>query len=721
MKKIISLLVTLICLPTFAEDIPGQNLLSYFSANCRTQGEWTRAALADSTSLIEALKSIQADNDCKSISGAVTQLGILNQQLTYLENTKQTQTRITQINAQEQELLIQISNNSDPIVLSDINQILRQLQMERAGLVAKEKENPNLASPDKAQAMTNIVMIANSAFQQVTSNQKCLDKNPSILNSVTSVISAVGATAAVINPAIGLGLTAGSAFLGSTIDGIRSTKNAREIRKISDTSIAYEGYKCALESMSDSWCQMRDAEAFLGFKAEQRRHPILKTDIGKALRLSDYEIPALLDWLNKIKSGGPPSSTSDANRINAVTTRENYIRNMEKYGLGLIAENRAIYDSQNGNLADQWNTIRSLITSLLFTNRGDLGFKDPLIEAAGSAGYAPFFLLGLDDSDDLRNSDQAYLTLDTWKKPPTFNPTLDLVKNRYGDLILKARTRINQQLTQVLQPDALTTLTTAYDKTGNRWKVSPMDSLKYLINFLETNPLKADDVAFKKLYANTIWKLKEIYRITEEAVIFEGLGKDSPVERIYEIAQLSYGTVVLEARLEMIIRLSLLELIENSPPEDQVIVAQFLAAERFTETITKIKGTDNLSLIKADLEGGQRITVKNLDAFLDIFGKNIGRVLSKLKSEEEKSRGTTALLARKSRTKLCFLLLAVPNAKSYINISHCLGLKIDSLIAGGPETLTITSATFNLDIKDRACTYREYFRQSKIFETWGIK
>ena len=92
--KLFPLMVALISLPSLCEDTPGQNLLSYFSANCRTQGEWTRGALADSTALIEALKSIASDADCKSVGGAVAQLGLLNQQLSNLEKTNETKSKI---------------------------------------------------------------------------------------------------------------------------------------------------------------------------------------------------------------------------------------------------------------------------------------------------------------------------------------------------------------------------------------------------------------------------------------------------------------------------------------------------------------------------------------------------------------------------------------------------------------------------------------------------
>ncbi len=716
--KLLPLMIALISFSSLAEDIPGQNLLSYFSANCRTQGEWTRSALADSTSLIEALKSIQTDADCKSVSGAVAQLGLLNQQLANLEKTNATQASIAEMNAQEQELLIQISNNSNADTLAAINLRLRELQVTRAGLIGKDKAQPDLTGPDKAQALSSIVQIANTAFSQVTGNQKCLSKHPNVLNTATSVMSAIGATAAVVNPALGLGLTAGSAFLGETIEGVRRFRNSREIRRMADNSIASEGYKCALETMSERWCQMRDAEAFLLFKAEQRRNPIMETGLGQAIRLNDREIPVLLEWLNKIRSGVSPTSTADATRRNTVTSRENYIRNMESYGLGLIEENRNIYQRQREE--ERWKTIRSLIKSLVPGN--EPGFKNPLLEAVGSIGYAPFFLLGLADNGEIKNpKTEDYYTLDNWPKPETFNPTLDLIKNQYSDLILRARTRVNEELTQVLQPDALQTLTSGFDRMGNRWKLSPMDALKNLIAFLKTNPPRERDSAFRKLYLSTTNKLEDIYRITGDAIMLEVLTDNTPVEEIYKIAELRFGTVVLEARLEMIVRLALLELLESSPQADQIVVAQLLAAERFTETITKLSGTDNLSTIRADINRAQPITISNLNSFMDIFGNNVNRILNKLKTEEETATGTIARSKRYARTEMCFLLLAVPNVDDYVDIKLCQGLKMNSVVKGGPETITITQATFNQDMNDRACVYREFFRQSKIFETWGIK
>jgi hypothetical protein len=719
MKIVISfILVLMVSFPAFSEDIPGQNLLSYFSSNCKTQGEWTRAALADSTALIEALRNIQADTDCKSVGGAIAQLGLLNQQLTRLDNTNDTQLKLAELNAQEQELLIQISGNTDAATLALINGKLRELQVMRAGIIGKKKAESDLATTDKARALSDIVQIANTTFSQVTGNVKCMQSHPNVLNTATSIISSIGATAAVVNPALGLGLTAGAAFLGETIEGVRKHYNAREIRRISDNTIASEAYKCALETMSERWCQMMDAEAFLTFKAEQRKYPV-ENGLGAAIRLNDREIPVVLEWLNKIRSGVTPTSTADANRQNAVREREGYVQGKEATGLGLIRETGLVYYQEESE-AEKWNLLKSLIKSLV---PGHVeGWKNPLHDALGSEGYPFFFLLGLPDDAAIKNPQTGgYHTLDTWTKPSNFNPTLELVRNKYIDWITKARLRVNQELSTVLQPDALQTLSSAYDRTGNRWKISPMDSLKNLVEFLKANPPSETDFAFKKLYADTIKKLEEIFRITETAVIEREINDNAPIEEIYNTAQLSFGTVVIEARLDMIVRLSLLEFIQNSTPENQILVAQLLAAERFTETLTAMSGTDNLARIKADINRAQPVTISNLNSFIDIFGKNINRILQKLKWEEETSTGTVAKNKRYARTEMCFLLLAVPDLDTYVDSRLCAGLQMKALVKDGPETFIISQQTFKVDINERACEYREFFRKSKIYETWGIK
>ncbi len=719
------LIPLLISSSVFAESIPGNELLSYFSANCRTQGEWTRSALADSTALIQTLRTLSQDPDCRSVSGAIAQLELLTQQLSNLEKINSTKVQIAEINSSEQELMIQLSNTTNPTVQSEINSQLRSLQLKRAGLVGRDQAQNDLVGPDKAQLMQGVIQVANTTFSQLVGNQKCIGKNASVLNTATGIISAIGATAAVVNPALGLGVSAGATFLGETIEGIRQLGYTRSIRKLSDNSIAFEAYKCALETMSERWCQMKDAEKFLLFKASRRQADIEKTDLSTAVRLNDREIPVLLEWLNKIRSGVTPTTTADASRQSVSFQREALVRSLEAEGVGLIEQNRAIYNSYT-NLDDRWIFLRGLTNTLIPATA--TAVKNPMYDIF-AVGYSPYFMLGLADDQSIRNTNGDYIPFLAWQKPIGFHPTIDLVKQKYLEWINLARNRVNQELNQVLQPDALQTLSSAFDRTDNRLKISPMDSLKAIITFLKQNPPAASQPAFRKVHESTLKKLEEIYQITQYAVmtdinstsVDENGVERLPVEAIYEIAQLKYGTVVIQSRLDMIVRLSLIELLANSSSTDQTVVAQLLAAERFSEALAKMSGTDNLAVIRADINRAQPITISNLNSFINVFGKNINKILKRLQKEELESTGTIAASKRYARTEMCYLLLSVPNLKDQVEVKLCEGVQLRAVLPGGPAAKPITSQMFQVDLNDRACTYRDFFRSSKIYENWGIQ
>ncbi len=704
-----------------AEEIPGQQLLSYFQANCRGQGEWTRAALADSTALLETLRGIQDDPDCRTVGGSIAGLGLVNQQLQNLQNISGVQEQIAAYDSQEQELLVQLSLASTPAVQDEINAQLREIQLNRAGLLGRERAQQELATPAKAELMMGLLQLANTTYGQLAANQRCLTKNPGVLNAATAVMSSVGAAATFVNPALGLGLTAASSLLGSTVEGFRQRSNAVMLRGIADNSIAQEGFKCALETMNDRWCRMRDAESFLRFKAEQRQRRPLDQGLASAIRLNDRDIPVLMDWLNRIRGGVVPDNTGAANRQATVFQREFMVRTFEGYGLSIIAQNRSIY----GNTPDdeRWNFIKTIITRIVPSLSSPESPSHPMLDVKTYA-YAPYYLMGFGENDPrIRLSDAeggGFKPFDSFAQPNNFPlPDLDSVKGKFESWIRQARERVNSELMEVLQPDALQTLSSAYDRTNNSQRVSAMDALVAISTFLEAHPPSDVDRAFSRIYADTIASLREIHRITEDAVLVSRQDATA-VRQIYVLAQLQFGTVVLQTRLDMIVRLSLIELLRVSPPEDQVLVAQILAAERFTDMLTRMSGTDNLAQIRQDIQRAQPITISNLNSFVRVFGPNLNRILLRLRNEENRADATVARAKRNARTELCFLLLGVPDARFHVAPGYCEGLRLEPLVEGAPASLTITRRTFARDFEERACVYRDYFRANRIFENWGI-
>lgn len=708
----------LIAAPVRAESVPGETLLSYFQANCR-QGEWTTSAMADSRALIETLRVLVQSEDCKSLGGAISNLNLLNTQLAGLQALNTTQQQIASLDSREQTLMVQLSQSSDPLVIEGLNTSLREVQLERAGLMGVQRHQEEWNGPSKLVLMNGMVQLANTTFSQIAANQLCLRKNPSILNAAAGVMSAVGSAAVFVNPALGLGLTAGGSLLGATLEGVRHGELNTDIRRIADNSIAMNAYRCAMDTMTAKWCQMRDAESLLRFKAEQRNRRPETSGLEDAIRLSDREIPRFIDFLERVRNGVSPGNTADASRQNAVLMRETSVRINRTRGLGAIDDRRQVYESTP--VSARWDLIRTLVESLApRSNPGSSNEEHggPLSEVLPN-GYAQFFLLGIPDTPDLQNA-FGYISLSQWysgpNRPTDFKPTLDSVKERFLAWMQLGEDRVNQELSVIRNPDPLGTLSGAYENRNNPWRISLMDSVLNLIAFLEKNPPGERDYAFRRIYAETLATLREIHRIIDAAVLSEQVLSETPLEQIYSLAQLKYGTVVYSARLEMIVRISLLALLETAPPSDQVLVAQLLAANRFTDTIKRMNGLTSPTEIQRDIQRGQSITYSNMDAFVEIFGENLSRMISRLKREESRLTGQAAELKRKDRAELCFLLLGAEKTRFNVATANCSGLQLQGSF-GAPSSITITAETFRKPMAERACVYQDHFRNALIYET----
>lgn len=747
MKKLSLLLIFAISAPIFAEEIPGKTLLSYFSGSCTTSGQWTQAALADSEALIKTLNAMAADPDCATAAGAISQLNSLSTQVAIYDKLNATKSSIATYNAEEQELLVQLTKTTDSAVIGEINTALRNLQVQRAKILNADKVAERLSGTDKVTVLGQIAQSANSSFLQITANEKCLNKNPSILTAATSIVAGVGSAVTMINPAIGIAMTAGSTFVNVAIEGIKNSRQSRRIKDIADSTITFEAYSCALESMSDRWCQMVDAESFLKFKADHRKDVLKNIGLNQAISLNDREIPVILDWLNKVRNGVAPRTTADAGRREAVLTRELIVRARADYGQSLIEQNRKTYDSLAGKPDDQqWKFLRTIISSIApqsssSMNSSGPSTRDPLNDIY-SPMVAPYNLIGLAENDPRIICNGNICQFDSWSKPSDVVVTIDTVKVRYLEWINRATDLVNRELTEVQQPDPLNTLSSA-NIEAEPWMVTPLDAFKTIADFLEQNPPGERQGDFKKLYADTLTKLRSIHDVATVAIAtgqmaFPAVCSEpvcngntcsqpvctfelSPVEQIYETAQLKYGIVVLQARLELIVRLSLLEYIKNSPEEDQILVAQLLASDRFYQTISAMNGTNSFAVLNKDIKKGKAYTMENLSSFMDIFGKNINRSLRKIYQEELRATPDVARSKRDLRTSMCFLVLGAENVGKWIDIDLCAGLKMEAMEAGGPQSITINASTFGKDLGQRACTSREFFRQSDIYQKWGIK
>lgn len=628
-KKILGLLL-LASMNGHCADMVGSDLVNYFSSTCRTQGEYTRQALDDARSLISILENIKNDNDCVTVSGSISQLSNLESKLFQLQNHNSLDVEIAKLSAQENQLRLQLNSTTDEYALSEINSTIRDIQIQKVSLMTQIDASNELQGRDVKDIYAKIISTTNNLYQSISSNHRCLNKNPGILPAITSFTSAVGSAALMIEPAFGLGLSAVTDFIGTTIESLRHRKYNKMIRKISDSGMALEGYKCVLESLSQRWCSLQDAEEVLKVKAKVRRQKNNENKELSAIRLNDRDVPLLLSWLNDVRTGVPAATTADAERQKDIFNREASVRAANALGNGIISQNRPLYNSSKTD-EEKYSVLKTIVTGLTGTSCGG-GYSsrsessNPLADIH-SNDYAPYYLLGLPETPKENGFPIRFCEFNPFLQWPsgTFTPDLFLVQEKYNDWVDTARRRVNQELTLVLQPDTLQVLSSAYDNTSNKWKYSPVSSMDNIIEFLENHkPQQFTQDFFNNVYTETLDKLKAIRIKTEDGVIGT-ISTDSALKEIFDLAELEYGVVVIETRLKMIIRIAIQEYLDKVSQSD--FSQQLLASESFMDVLSKIQGTKNLASIAADIKRAKPIAIGNMNAFVDIFSENIERIL----------------------------------------------------------------------------------------------
>ncbi len=739
------------------ELIPGRELLSYFSSSCKSQGEWTRTAIGQAESLINSLDSIRTDPDCITISGVIGQLQILSSRVYDLVDLNMSEVTIEDYKAQEQELLLQISNTTDQITKDILEDSLRNVQLMIAGFIGSKDANNNLTQPSKTKYMAQTINATNALLGQALLNQTCLLKQPSILTGISSLAGSITSAATLFNPVLSLGVATGTELFGQIVESYKNGRIAHKIKKISSTTTGV-AFQCVLESLSNQYCRATDAISFINLKAENRLKETgnKKEPLITAVRLFDREIPALLSWLQKIRFGVTPKNSWDADRQNEALQEQTALRTIRGKGLGTIDQNQVVFDEKTTDKG-KWEVVRRIVLDLNSLAAG--GGGGPV--GGASAGYSrtmstlfqyfypPFYLIGFTSPDQVpRSFGTQPLNFDSFDPFSTehwpndlgaFSPNLEVIKERFSEWVDRAEGQVNTNLNFVLQPDALQVIADAKDPTNKKQRISPKEAMITIIDFLEANPLsKIDNGSFKKIYSDTVLRLKNILEAIEGKAKYEEANNNKEeyitdssdiLDYIYEQGELIFGVVFMQNRLEMAVRLSLYELY-NEIKDEKVKneAAQLLASDRFLDVLSSVSGTDNLSLIMSDVKKSIPITLNSLNQFAQIFSKNISEILNYYKNEEDKARTSFTEpdlvmedTHRRSRTELCFGLLSVPYWPKKIAKDLCTDLQLAPIVPGGNPSVKIDESLIGGSHENRACKYRDYFRLSKIYQDWSLK
>lgn len=725
--------IILLCLcvvnSAYASRVSIKDLNNIFSGTCKTQGQFTTKALNDTNSLISIIEEVRDDKDCKSVIATVSRLKTLEQTLNQIDSTNDTGLQLEKLKAKESEILGQILTSTDPATTAQLEDVLRSIQVDAASLQT-QIDFETTSGQNMRYLYQNVVDTTESTLNAISSNTQCLNKNASLLSSVVTLGSSIAAATYTTFPAYALGLSAATQILGSTIEYFRKKPYQLIIRRISNSTLALEGYRCALESLSDTWCTSKDAERILKLKAKLRSQNINNNFNSQDIIVqNDHEIPAFIDWLKKVDAGVTPSSTSEGERQSRVLFREAEVESRERIGLGVIEEEEIRFNQAppTGKL----DALKLVIQKLVgFSCGGGPSGNAPsavLNEIfGGSSTRAAYYLLGITDVVRNSNGNDISFCSFTAADLPNFIPDYNVMRTQFADWISQARALVAGERVRIMQPDALSTLTQAFDSTSNSYRIAPLDAIKRIRDFLKL-PENLNNIqngnAFALIYKDTVTRLDKIAKLIEDSILaFDNQSMTNALQQIAVLANLENGVYLFQNRLEMVVRNTLQNYLRNHLSADSELSAQLLAANSFIETLKIIKGSDNLALILNDISNSQHISLNNMKALIDTFGKNIRNVVKNI-SKDLKGTNDPQLKEVYSRSlgQFCLLLSSMPEWPEVIPQKYCIGTFLEPVLTGGPQSPKIDSNYLNQSFSKRSCGYRNFLRESRIYQDWGIK
>lgn len=723
-----------------ADTIPLQELLNYFSATCRSYGEFSAAALGRADTIASTLRKMKADDDCDALTSAQSQLIAIQNSIATLTQLDASAFRYINYRTQEQTILAALATATDPQIISSLNDQL----VEVTHALARTR-------PMKDQTQIASMVESTEQVLQASANSfNCFIKRPGLLAEVAALSSSVGASAMAFNPALGTKITAGAALLGRVLQQIRNLKFARAGRDLGNIKRA-EALSCVLESLTTDYCEADTTLRMIDWKL---KHMDLsqygRTTLDATVRMMDRDVPALLKWVESLRGSTKAATLADAARVANINDRETKLRNTELHVGGYFGDKAYILSGYTEYYA-RWSYFKSNIQALLgfigvtysMSNNSSTTFN-PMMEIYGG-DVALYYAIGITQdkipvlpamgrmSFDQFDPKTAYLNDPRFPGgwPPGVpdlrdikNLQFQLVQDQLSLWITETRKIINAERTRFAYPDLRGIFQRAFDAEAEtaRYPVSPYEALASLIELTRSVIRESRNAPeFRSFFEDTLKRLTdieiELLKFKDPSQAPTDAQLPAILDTIFTNAKLENGTLFFTSRLETLIRYAYVNLLRKPQNDnDRRAYAEALAARRFTEVFESKDPTKTLTAQREDVDGSKGTYQSTLEIFVKHFQKEIAESLEEWIEMERKTQDASY---RNKRTKLCLNLLQVAEWPSRIPFSYCEGLEgrlifVDSPIA--PRAPVITEKLADKPLAERSCLLRNLRRDTDIYE-----
>lgn len=679
------------------------------------EGEWTNIAIGQSQSLIESLRSIEDDQDCKSASGIISNLNQMNDYFSLIQQNDN-EREIMALQRQQQQLLLELGSTTDASLIETIASELRNVQTQLAILEGYQNYDANFETLNETEAaMRNILGTTSTVFKTLEANQGCWAKYPGVLSSAANM--AGGIASAFSSSGYAIIVKAAADLIGQVVNYANKWNIKYRINKEAH-AISSLAFQCGTEKIIDNWCGAEDAKQAVVLKETVLSQDYNQDNIWVGVRVLDRELPRLLEWLKEVRAGAEPTTTADADRQNRVIFREASVRTSKNKVKGILNENRDLFNSA-GSRSAKWNILRRILVQISETTKNASVLNEIYINS-----YAPYYLLGISQQDAPRNDEGGFQNINFYSPPTDMSLDLNLVDQRFGDWIILAEDTVQNELNIVLQVDALGVINNAIDNLGIPTRETPRIALDRLKNFLANNiPTTFQNSSHRIIYQDTINTLDKIsYNIDK---VFDDEDPITPgiaLVNINKEAKLTFGNIFIKNRILRSVRFSLNDIVIRRRNDGDTLASQLLAADDIINALNKYNanGSINLTALRLQISQAQSMSQQTLSNFTRFFGRKIKRTLKRYDKLAERSGEDDIGPNRTAKAALCLKLLSVDKWPKRIPFKYCDGLMLKHPNPKGPK-VKITKTLKDLPFKKRACLYRDYLRKSLIFDRSRIR
>ena len=650
-------------------------IIGTFSGSCGSAGIWTQAALAQTESLARIYRQLRDTDACKKYVDTLGSLENASKQLANLVNDPST---LNYRLAEEklQELTAAADAATDPALKAKLAEAILSAQVQLLDYRSQYQVKQDPKNEQYARAAVLFNQETSRILKDSAGMADCLRQTPAAGLQVAANIGAVAGS--FVSPAVGAGAVMLAQVVALGVESARTAASSEDLWRVNATRMP-EAMACGYEAMSSFFCQARDAFALNELANSTTLEPraLPQNEVLKVIDLLGRRLPVALRWLERVRSGGSPDDSFDADRRNQVLNKLGRLLPMKNDVEGSINESE--------RLAKKLPTEDERTEAFVMTTLGQAmrlsssnGGTNPFADLTRDPWkYACYLLKGypaqcpnsIPESNGGGGPSNGQIV--AWFKKEFGNLlSFSNLRSSWEKVYIGASDLVNRQFSEtiVIYPQGLLK-DGGQDSTDN---FSPVQVFEMLRNYTARLLARVDEFQnpqMKRSLEETLAAIDETITIMKDtrdslpnpcpsapAEQPEGCGPSgtkpyTAADKLAKIAglmRLQTGTQFLTEQIHSFAEADLLLRLKQGAaggvPSDLGEILRSVGGEIHTR-LTSSGITDPVSITN-DLNSGQRLARENLRSFNTAFFPSLERAVTYLREQVDGGPGCTSALEK---------------------------------------------------------------------------